>query len=141
MNQPYPRERSRLRCFLAALVSGLILITANAHEAWRPWLGGHVTADWARVLWVINLGAGAHVAANLLLLVTCPPLLRRVCEFFFAVTALITVAVLSAVFPFEGITVLMRVVLLFGFVAASVHLIKKLFKLTLGGTKPNPVHH
>jgi len=138
------RERSQLRCLASATASLAVLLLINTHALWRPWLGGFVTPAFADVVWIGNVTGLVHLLGNLLLFAVCPPLLRRSIEFLFAALALVSAAVLFRVFPFAFATewpaVTLRVLLGVALVALGLRLIASLFRLSLGGQRPNPVH-
>jgi hypothetical protein len=128
-------ERSSLDFAVAAIVNFIFMLLMNAHDAWRPWLGGVVTDSFDDVLWAVNLGCVLQIFGNLILSVTSPYPLRRVSEFVFSIGALIAAVVFYRVFPLdlarfgEPVVVLARVVAFLGVAAASMTILVNFMRL------------
>jgi hypothetical protein len=86
---------------IGALVNALILVVANFHAVWRPWLRGVVTEDWVRILWSVNLVSALQVAGNLTLACHRPPFLRRFIDFALTGVSLLGAIVFLRVFPLD----------------------------------------
>jgi hypothetical protein len=118
-------DRSSLDFAVAAIVNFIFMVLANAHDAWRPLLGGIVTDSFDDVLWAVNLGCVLQIFGNLVLSVTSPHPLRRLTEFVFSIGALVAAVVFYRVFPLdlarfgEPVVVLGRVIAFLGVAAAS----------------------
>ena len=86
---PTATERSSLGYAFAALFNFVFLLCVNAHEVWRPWLGGVVTEAFSQVLWALNLGLVLQIFGDLILSVFSPRPLRRFMELLYSVTGVI----------------------------------------------------
>jgi hypothetical protein len=94
-----PPAAARYVADIVATVIGLVVM--HAHDVWRPLLGGIVTAEWADVLWVVNLTSAVRIAGNAALVATRPLWLRRLVEVVNTATGVIGLAVFVRVFPFD----------------------------------------
>jgi hypothetical protein len=128
-------ERSSLDFAMAAIINFLFMLLMNAHDAWRPMLGGIVTESFDDVLWAVNLGCVLQIFGNLILSVTSPDPLRRFSELVFAVGALVAAVVFYRVFPLdlarfgEPAVVLGRVIAFLGVAAASMTILVNFMRL------------
>jgi hypothetical protein len=128
-------ERSSLGFAVAALLNFIFMVFLNAHDAWRPWFDGVVTAAFDDVLWAVNLGFVLQIFGNLILSVTSPTPLRRLVEFIFAIGSLVAAVVFYRVFPLDlarfgdPVVVLARVVAFLGIAAASMTILVNFTRL------------
>ena len=128
-------ERSSLDFAVAAIMNFLFMLLMNAHDAWRPWLGGIVTHSFEDVLWAVNLGCVLQIFGNLILSVTSPTPLVRFCEFVFAIGALVAAVIFYRVFPIdlarfgEPAVVLARVIAFLGVAVASMSILVNFVRL------------
>ncbi len=128
-------ERSSLDFAVAAVVNFIFMLVMNAHDAWRPLLGGIVTDSFDDVLWAVNLGCVLQIFGNLVLSVTSPQPLRRLSEFVFSIGALVAAVIFYRVFPLdltgigEPAVVLGRVIAFLGVAAASMTILVNFMRI------------
>ena len=94
-------DRTSLGYASAALFNFVFLLCVNAHEAWRPWLGGVVTDAFGQAVWAINLVLVVQIFGDLLLSVAHPQALQRFVEVLTSIALVFAAVVFSQVFPFE----------------------------------------
>lgn len=128
-------DRSSLGFAVAAILNFVFMLFLNAHDAWRPLLGGLVTESFGDVLWAVNLGFVLQIFGNLILSVTSPQPLRRLADFIFSVGALVGAVVFYRVFPLDlspygdAAVVLARVIVFLGVAAATMTILVNFMRL------------
>lgn len=141
------KERGPLGFALAAIINFLALLAVNAHEVWRPWLGGVVTDAFSQVIWAANLSCMVQIFGNLILYASSPWWLRRLMELAFTIASLISLIVFYRVFPLalerfgELVVVLGHLVLFLGIVGTAIAIFVTLVRLASGdGSRLPPPH-
>lgn len=100
MNQAKQGAGRRSLGFAAVAVFNFILsLWLNVHTAWRPWLGGVVTAEFVDALFAINVAFVVRIFGNLILCVSRPPAIERFLSLAFSLSTFIAVAVFYRAYP------------------------------------------
>lgn len=94
-------DRTSLGYASAALFNFVFVLCVNAHEVWRPWLGGVVTETFDQAVWAINLVLVVQIFGDLLLSVAHPGALQRFVELLTSIALVLAAIVFYQVFPFE----------------------------------------
>lgn len=94
-------DRTSLGYASAALFNFIFVLCVNAHEVWRPWLGGVLTDAFGQAVWAINLVLVVQIFGDLLLSVAHPLALQRFVEWLTWLALVLAAVVFSQVFPFE----------------------------------------
>ncbi|MEW5738659.1 MAG: hypothetical protein AB1938_07010 [Myxococcota bacterium] len=140
---PTPASEQRAKGLVAVIiVTAVWMVVANAHDAWRPLLGGLVTPAFADVLWAVNLACAVQMVGSALLLMFDTPALRGTCDLLNALAAAVGAVAFWRVFPLEltgfgaWAEVTARVLLVLAFIGAGAAVLVSLTRLALGGEGP-----
>jgi hypothetical protein len=122
---------------VAVAVNLIMLILVNVRPGWRelPFL----TADFAGILWLINLSIAASAVVNLAYLGYDPSWFRSVCQIGVTAIGLAAAIALWQVFPFDfsaysfNWTTLTRLLLALGIFGSIMAILVELVRLTSRG--------
>jgi hypothetical protein len=133
------KREGRVAYAVGAVISGLLLLGANATDSWAQLTHGVVTDGFEVSSWAVNLALWTWFLGLTTLLFSHPLWFRRMAEFGFGLVTVIGAGVLYEVFPFDfgaigrpGLAVLARALLLAGVVVGAVEMVFAMVRMARG---------